>query len=76
MVSIVLDDKTASTIFLESNDYNALVSVRNGLITELCDQQPVTINYTVLANVQVNFHELIIFINNLNLNFFRKTFVF
>lgn len=54
IVSIIFDDKIAKTIVLESIDQNALTAVRNGIINELSNGQPVNIKYAVFIEIQVN----------------------
>ncbi|XP_050425102.1 uncharacterized protein LOC126836102 [Adelges cooleyi] len=52
-VSVVFDDKIKK-IILESYEHNTLISVRNGIINELCDDNPAIINCNVLADIQKN----------------------
>jgi len=54
IVSIILDDKTTKSIVIECIDQDALIVVRNGILDELSNNQPAIINYSVLADVQVN----------------------
>lgn len=53
-MSIILDDTITKTIVIECADKNTLIAVRDGVIYELSNDQPVTINYSVLADIQVN----------------------
>lgn len=54
IVSVVLDEKTTKTIILECLDQDALVAVRNGIFSEFSNDQPVIIQFSVLADIQVN----------------------
>jgi len=54
IVSIVLDEKITKTIILECLDQDVLVAVRNGIFSELSNDQPAIIKLSVLADVQVN----------------------
>jgi len=54
IVSMVLDDKITKTIILECLDQDVLVAVRNGIFSELSNDQPAIIKLSVLADVQVN----------------------
>lgn len=51
---MVLDDKITKTIILECLDQDALIAVRNGIFSELSNDQPAIIKLSVLADVQVN----------------------
>lgn len=51
---MVLDDKITKTIILECLDQDVLVAVRNGIFSELSNDQPAIIKLSVLADVQVN----------------------
>jgi len=51
---MVLDDKITKTIILESIDRDALIAIRNGVLNHLSNNQPVIIQYSVLADIQVN----------------------
>lgn len=61
IVSVVLDDQITKTITLECIDRVTLIAVRNGILNELSNDQPGTIKYSILADIQVN----IVFIFNL-----------
>jgi len=39
---------------MECLDQDALVAVRNGVFSELSNDQPAIINFSVLADIQVN----------------------
>lgn len=54
IVSVIFDDKITKTITLECFDQNALTAVRNGIINELSNGQPVKIEYAVFVEIQVN----------------------
>lgn len=54
IVSVILDDKVTKTIVLECIDKNALIRVRDGIFSELSNDQPATIKHSVLSDVQVN----------------------
>lgn len=54
IISLVLDNNISRTIVLECTDHNALILVRNGIFNELSTDQLPNINYSVLADVQVN----------------------
>lgn len=58
IVSVILDDKVTKTITLECIDQDTLISIRNGIFSELSDSRPAVIKYTVLANVQVSKYNL------------------
>lgn len=71
IVSVIFDDKIAKTITLESSDQNALTTVRNGIINELSNGQPVNIKYAVFVEIQVN-----ILIDLRNILCFLKCIIF
>ncbi|XP_022165272.1 uncharacterized protein LOC111030188 isoform X2 [Myzus persicae] len=52
IVTMVLDDKITKTIILECLDQDALIAVRNGIFSELSNDQPAIIKLSVLADVQ------------------------
>ncbi|XP_001948571.1 uncharacterized protein LOC100165824 [Acyrthosiphon pisum] len=52
IVSMVLDDKITKTIILECLNQDVLVAVRNGIFSELSNDQPAIIKLSVLADVQ------------------------
>lgn len=54
IVLMVLDDKITKTITLECLDQDVLVAVRNGIFSELSNDQPAIIKLSVLADIQVN----------------------
>lgn len=54
IVLMVLDDKITKTIALECLDQDVLVAVRNGIFSELSNDQPAVIKLSVLADIQVN----------------------
>lgn len=54
IVSVIFDDKISKTIILECFDKNALTAVRNGIIDELSNGQPVNIKHAVFVEIQVN----------------------
>jgi len=54
IVSVILDDKITKTIILECIDQDTLIAVRNGIFSELSNDQPATIQCSVLADIQVN----------------------
>lgn len=54
IVSVIFDDKIAKTIILECVDQNTLTAVRDGIINELSNGQPVNIKYAVFVEIQVN----------------------
>lgn len=53
IVTVFLDDKSTKTIILESIDYDSLIIVRNGFLSELSNNQPAVINHSILSDVQV-----------------------
>lgn len=58
IVSIILDNKITNTITLECLDQDSLVAVRNGVFSELSNDQPAIINISVLADIQVNRYKI------------------
>ncbi|KAL4131403.1 hypothetical protein QTP88_008719 [Uroleucon formosanum] len=52
IVLMVLDDKITKTITLECLDQDVLVAVRNGIFSELSNDQPAIIKLSVLADIQ------------------------
>ncbi|KAF0753240.1 Uncharacterized protein FWK35_00018072 [Aphis craccivora] len=52
IVSIILDNKITNTITLECLDQDSLVAVRNGVFSELSNDQSAIINISVLADIQ------------------------
>lgn len=67
IVSTILDDKIENTIVLECIDQNALIAVRNGIINELSNDQPVVIKYAVYVDIQVNILITYVILNLFNL---------
>lgn len=80
IISLILEDNISKTIALECTDHNTLIAVRNGILDELSNDQPPIINYSVLADIQVNI--TISYLNcvhnkhNLICLFFRNNYVY
>lgn len=53
IVSMILDNKITKTIVMECIDRGTLIALRNGVLSELSNDQPVNIKYSVLADTQV-----------------------